>query len=93
MRNDELAFKIVNELVRRKRRKILESRERPQDINFEEIEKYYDEINLALEHNQEIRAEIVDKLKELYRSGFDLNKLYSDADIVEDLTLLRMCEL
>ncbi len=92
----ELASKIVNELLRRKHKLKHKNSEFELtevwtgDTSFTEIQNYYKEVLLILEHNYETRRDLVHKLKTLHQQGFDLNQFYPTNLLVEEGSLLSL---
>jgi hypothetical protein len=92
-----LAYSFVSELIRKRRsQKVGELEESDlgysyakdiADVNFGELENYYNNVLSVIEKTPEIRESIVNTLNRLKEEGKDLNELYPSQLIASEPSL------
>lgn len=60
------------------------------DLSFSELEDFYKNIVSIIENTPEIRASLVNSLKEFQENGKDLNSLYTTDKIIEEASFKKV---
>lgn len=95
-----LAYSFVSEIILKRKQKTNNksdfskkskiSLEDSADVNFGELEAYYQDVVSIIENTPDVRSSIVESLKKMYREGKDLNKLYPAKVIAGEESLSRI---